>query len=399
MPEKEEKQEGLGSAISAAIIGALIFAIIGAILSIFPIVKLGVISSMFWLIFFCGIFGFCLGFIYGIIPEKNLATLVVILLLALVVWFIIKQGMYEKGLLAKAFMPLKESLSGFEGFNKIKDFWHDYFVQPFECLKDPSACYLEEGKPATMTRPLKIDMQLEKKIEEDKIRITTKMNVLNRKIPKLIIRPRCFLKEASEKEKIGEEGEEEIEVFGFGSYSKETFFEFPKSEEEMHTQFSCSAPLTEKGKIIIKAEIPLNFNVSWPVWLGKEPRIGLVKSIMSYDVPYSVTFLTNNDMPFEKGKKYEFWIEVKKKWSGFKLRQIDMEIRKPKEIEIDCEGFEKTMDGLFLSEAIETIETEKKERIIYSCTLEVMEAKQKAVKAFIQALVNYEVYVEKTQQI
>lgn len=95
MPEEAKKEaEGLSKGLSQGLIWAIIGAIIGVLLSIFAIIDAGFagMPALFVLALGGAIFGFCLGFIYGIFPKnmKIVALFLVIIIIGLIIyWFIV----------------------------------------------------------------------------------------------------------------------------------------------------------------------------------------------------------------------------------------------------------------------------------------------------------------------
>ena len=395
--EIAKEKRTLLSSLSAALIGAIILSVICALLSIFSVVEIGSagIPSLIVFVLIGAGFGFCLGFIYGIFPSnlKVLAVLIIAVLLFLVFSQLYK---VQPGVLQPIFSSLKGKGSGILNVvGKIKDYKYCFTADPrcpfFISWEEP---YVEKGE-----EDVEIDVRFsERRIKEDNtINVLAEITVVNKKIPELHVKPKCYFKK---------EKERELKVEKLGSYAKGNEFVFPMSDLEMHTTLRCSGSIPEAEDknvyteyIVLELERPVSVTTTWPVWIGKKPNKGIVRSIMSSEAPYSVALASNNDMPFEQKKEYDFKVIIKRKDANARLKEIEeLVITYPLEMLVECNSFESTEAGLALRNVpyqtlkeISDYEKEK-DKFIFPCSLYVTRAPVGAIQAPIVLNARYVVY-------
>jgi hypothetical protein len=391
-------------------IGAVAGAVIGVLLSLFAIYNIGLSGLLGTLVMgFSGtvIFGLC-GLVMGVmdywLPEKikSLANWVFILLIifALVSAVVIMQRAGTLPEYLKFASPLWDGLQ--KGLQQVAKFRYCLYADPqcplFVSPWDPAIQSSEEVLQVSVSFD-------EKKIKpDDTVNLLVNLAVTNPKLDILTIKPRCYFKSKNESD-----GGRELTVENMGTYSEGDVFKFPltRKDEELHASFRCVGEVPEAaGKnvysedVIVELERPVAVETNWLVWIGSEPRKGVVRSEMKYNAPYIVGIGSSNDMPFEEGKKYAVQVSLKRRDDTVKFKRLEsIVISYPDQIMLDCLPlFIGTDHEIEFKDAdynaLKTVAqyNAEQENFIFPCSLYVSEAGKEAQLAPIEMQSSYTVY-------
>jgi len=415
MPELEEHYSvGNASklALPAGIVGGIVGAIIGVLVSLFAIFNLGLQGLFASLVL--GIVGFVAGFAiawlgsfiwYASPPafKKFFGFIFLVLAIVGIIWLAIFlwSKPYTREYLKFA-LPLFESIS--KGWRSLKVSWGACFE-----LKPPCPFLIDWESPYIQRAEEQLNVEVEfseKKIIQDRVNLLVSLTVSNPEIAELRIRPKCYL---------GKDKKTELQVAQLGSYAVGNEFVFGTTAvgQKLRTSFRCVGEIgSAAGQpvyseyVVVVLERPVNVKTTWPVQIGKEPRIGFVKSVMEFNAPYSIAMFSNNDMPFEEGKEYGFSIVMKKKEENVRLSKLEyMSVKFPEELMVWCDGFKGLDHELEIKdysyEALQNITDYDKtlDKFSWPCSLYVTSAPRQATLAPITLESKYIVYSEYSTRI
>jgi len=416
MAEGEIKtaEEGWKQALSWGFFGAIIGGITGVLLSIFAIYSIGIrgILGTIVLGLGCAVIFFIAGIIVGFVNyrlpsgvKKTITILMVIAIIALLIWAVLT--MWRSGSLpayAKFASPV------FEGLQKA---FHGLAQYKYCLTADPKCPFFVSWEPTVQNTKEELSVSVsfdEKKVKpDDSINLLVKLDIKNPTMDELKIKPKCYLKSKDEKGT-------ELQADRMGTYSYGDEFRIPLTNEgeEVHTQFYCYGSLPSEAenkniyseKVIVELERPVSVKTTWPVWIGTTPRKGTVRSSMSFNAPYIIGLASNNDMPFEEGKDYDFQIIIQKKADDADFKRLDsISVYIPEEMMAQCENFATTDNFLDIKDVSYdllknlTQYDEELDKFVFPCTLYISRATTEAVQAPIQLDAYYTVYSDYDTQI
>jgi|GEM_PF-2366041 len=415
MPEETEHYSIGGAsklALPAGLVGGIIGAIVGVLLSLFAVFSIGLQGLFATLVL--GLIGFAAGFAfvwlvtfiwYASPPGlrkffATIFTIVVIFGVIVLAIFLWRQPFTREYL--KFALPL---------FEQVGKGWHDLRVSWGACLylKPPCPFLIDWESPNVQSAQEELNIQVEfsdSKIIQDKINLAVALSVANPELAELHVRPRCYL---------GKDKKQELQVENMGSYSygDEFVFGTTRPGEELHTSFRCVGSVPEAAEkqvyseyVVVTLERPVSVKTTWPVQIGQEPNIGFVKSTMQFNAPYTIAMLSNNDMPFKEGQKYDFSIVLKKRAEDAMFKHLDyMSIKFPEDLIIACEGFKGLDHELeirdYSYEVLKNITQYEKtyDKFSWPCSLYVASAPRMAVLAPVEIESKYVVYSDHVTRV
>ena len=402
---KEIWNASLGSMIAGAIVGA----VLGVLLSLFVVFNLGVSGLLATLIMGLGgalifalIFGsitFVIKGLSNILGERGsrvVAGLFGGALIGLIVaLFFSPVGTTIMPEYLKFAEPLREGI--FTGARELAKFRYCFYADP----KCPFFVNWEEANVQSTQEELSVDVDFsEKKILADNtVNLVVSLSISNPELSDLEIKPRCYFKKDKERE---------FSVEKMGSYAFGDSFIFPTTApgQKLHTSFRCVGEVPEAADkniyseyVVVELERPIAVKTVWPVWIGTEPRMGIIKSEMKFNAPYLVSLGSYNDMPFEEGKEYDFQLTIKQKDESTKLKRLDdILVKFPEGILASCENFEGLDHEFELKdynyEELKNLTQyeEEDDKFIFPCSLYVVSAPKEAVMAPFELEAYYNVY-------
>ncbi len=351
MPDEEPKtlsvEDSFKASLPAGLAGGIIGAVIGVVLSLFAIFNIGFQGLFASLIL--ATFGFIVGFIaiylitfiWYILPEwlkKPVTYLFVLVIIIGVIW----AGIFLWKL------PLTSEYLKFASpmFDSVGKGWHDLRTNWGACfyLKPPCPFLIDWEAPDVQSaqEELRVDVSFsENRIVQNRVNLGVSITVINPELAELKVTPKCYL---------GKDKRQELRVENMGTYAFGDEFVFGTTQlgEELHTSLRCVGDIYDAADkqlysdyVVVELERPVTVKTTWPVHIGQEPKIGLVRSSMQFNAPYSIAMASNNDMPFNEGKDYEFTIVLKKRAEDVKLKELNyMNLKFTDDIMIQCEGFQ-----------------------------------------------------------
>jgi len=395
----------LGSMIAGAIIGA----VVGVILSLFAVFNLGVSGLLATLIMGLGgalftalLFGSIIFIIKGlsnVLGEKG-AKMVSGLFGGALIGLVI--GLYFSPIgmdimpeYLKFADPLREGISG--GVEELVKFRHCFYADPrcpfFVNWEDPNVQSIKEEFSVD------VDFSENKILMDNTINLIVSLSVSNPELAELKIKPRCYFKR---------EKEREFSVERMGSYAFGDSFVFPTTApgQKLHTSFRCVGEISEAADkniyseyIVVELERPVAVKTIWPVWIGEQPKMGIVKSEMKFNAPYLVSLGSYNDMPFEEGREYDFQLTIKRKDENTKFKELDnILVKFPENVLAECKYFEGLDHEIEITEygykelKNLTQYSEEDDKFIFPCSLYVVSAPKEAVMAPFELEAYYIVY-------
>ncbi|MEM4153133.1 MAG: hypothetical protein QXK80_03415 [Candidatus Pacearchaeota archaeon] len=407
--------ESLRASLPAGLAGAIIGAIIGVLLSLFAIFNLGLSGLIGTIIL--ATFGLIIGFIvvyiitfvWYILPswlKKPVTYLLIIVFIGLIIWIaIFFWRLPLTGEYLKFASPVFDGLA--KGWRDLRTSWGACLY-----LKPPCPFLVDWETPNVQSaqEELNIDVRFsEAKIsKQNEIYVLVSLTVTNPELSELIVKPRCFL---------GKDKVRELNVESMGSYAKGDEFVFGTTSrgQELHTSFRCSGEIYEAGDkplysdyLVVVLERPVSVKTTWPVQIkrGEGPNLGLVKSTMQFNAPYSIAFASDNDMPFLEGREYSFNIVLKRRQENAKFKELNyISVKFPDDLMIECKGFVGSDHKLELREhdyeSLKKIAqySESEDKFSWPCKLYVSEAPPQAVLAPVSLESKYVVYSESSVRI
>ncbi len=392
-----------------ALFAGLIGAVIGVLLSLFAIFSIGLKGLLGTIVL--AISGFIiLGFItwifvftYNGLPEQVrrivLYVVIIPLILAIIVGLIwgltiaFRSGTLPQYL--KFASPLFEG--GGKAFSELAKFRYCLYADPrcpfFVSWEDPNIQSTQEE--------FSVSVKFSEKniLSNDNLNMLVSLSVSNPELSELHVKPKCFLKKDKDRE---------LDISMMGSYSYGDEFIFPTTApgQKLHTSFRCGGEITEAidknlytEYVVVELERPVAVKTIWPVWIGDEPYMGIVRSEMKFDAPYMISLGSNNDMPFQQGKEYDFQLTIKRKEEKVKLKKIEsISILFPENILANCDHLEGQDHELQLNEYdYENLKEltqydEELDKFIFPCSLFVSIAPTKAVMDPFELEAYYTVY-------
>ena len=407
--EKEEKHEkqGLSAGLSSGLIWAVVLAIFGLLLSGFSIIESG--TGMFGLpsaLVFAlssAALGFCLGFVYGLFPKESkwIGLIIVILVLVLVAYWLFSTG--NAGIFSGVMSPLKGGFGNVaKGLGNFKNTW-----SPCLALKPPCPFLIDWETPNVETKEEEVYVKVEtseNKISQDnQLNMLVSLTVKNPTDYDVNIKPKCYLERNKTRE---------LKIDKMGTYASGEEFIFSKTQQgqELHTSFRCTGDIIEASDknvysdyVIVVLERPVTVNTVWPVKVGQEPKIGLVKSEMKFNAPYTISMTSDNDMPFAEGHEYDFQIVLKRAQEDSKLKSVEyIDVKYQDEIMASCQGFNgidhefelKDYSYESLKSATSVQYDKDYDKFSWPCTLYVSSASQNAVLSPMELNAKYTVYTD-----
>ncbi|UZE93843.1 MAG: hypothetical protein IB618_03710 [Candidatus Pacearchaeota archaeon] len=397
------------ASIGAAIPGLIIGGVIGVLLSLFAIYDLGFSGLLATLILgVVGAFGLGLLFFVFTAVVKGLSNLIgergariITGLLAGAVigaifgLFFSPLGVTIMPEYLKFADPLKETVV--DGLEELAKFRHCLYADPrcpfFVSWEDPNVQSIVEEFN------VKVDFSERRILPDNTINLLVSLSVRNPEFAELHIKPKCFFKKDKERELI-------VERMGSYAFGDEFVFGTTSPGQELHTTFRCIGEIPEAADkniyseyVVVELERPVGVKTIWPVWIGEQPRMGIVRSEMKFNAPYIVALGSNNDMPFEEGKEYDFQLTIKRKEKGAKLKEIEtINVKFPEDVLASCDNFEGIDHEFELSDydydSLKNIAQYEKEydKFIFPCGLYVVSAPKEAVMAPFELEAYYRVY-------
>ena len=350
---EDEKAMSIGesfhSALPAGLAGGIIGAIVGVLLSLFAVFNIGlqglfatlVLATLGFVIGGIGIF--LITFVWNTLPpwlKKPVTYIFVIVIIVGIIWVgIFLWKLPFTGEYLKFASPVFDSLG--KGWKDLRTSWGACFY-----LKPPCPFLIDWETPNVQSAEEELSVRVdfsENKIVQDRVNLLVSITVSNPELAELHVKPKCYL---------GKDKKEELRVEGMGTYSYGDEFVFGSTSpgQELHTSLRCVGDIYDaidkpvySDYVVLELERPVSVKTTWPVQIGQEPRIGLVRSAMQFNAPYSIAMLSNNDMPFNEGKEYDFSIVLKKRAEDAKFKDLEyMKVAFTDDLMITCEGF----DGL-----------------------------------------------------
>jgi hypothetical protein len=391
MPE-EKKEEGnpLSKGLANGLIWAIIFAIIGVCLSFFSIIDAPAVgvSGMAALGISGAVFGFGLGFLYGFFPKnlKFLAIIIIILAIILVVYWLSTEARVSGGLFGEYLHPISMRMEG------MGDFFSGFREYTYCFGNDPRCPFIkmwEDPKVESSQERIEVKVSFSNdRVVNDNINLVVNLNVRNPEPESIEVFPKCFL---------GLEKEEQLQVVNPGSYWQGDRFVFPSSQNQMTTSYRCFGSTDKLSETVyVIHERPVEVVTVWPIKIKNQVENddyeGTIRSQMTYNAPYYVSLSSNNQIPFEQGKDYDFNIIIKRKERDVELKHLEsMSLVSQSEVYLDCEGFEGTvLQDLSHDELKQIAQHEKtNDAFRFLCSLYVADAPENAIISPITANTRY----------
>ncbi|MCX8193911.1 MAG: hypothetical protein N3G19_00920 [Candidatus Pacearchaeota archaeon] len=406
--ELEKEERHMNKTLMSGINGAIIGFIIAVLLLIFPILSFGLagLSNLLYLSLICVPLGFCMGFIYSYIPNKGLALLLIFIIIILVAFWFFSSGFFERGIFSQFGASVKSFFSKMPFGDLSQLSLYKYcFVADQRC---PFFISWERQEPQSKQEEFEINVEFsDNKILQDEANLAVFISVSNPELRELRIKPKCYL---------GDDKKTELHVTDMGSYAYGDEFVFGKtsSGQKWHTSFRCVGDVpaavgkqTYSENVVVVLERSVSVKTIWPVRIrrGEGQSLGLIKSVMEFNAPYSIIFSSNNDMPFLEGKEYDFSI-VMKRSQRVKFKELNyIKIKFPESLMIDCKNF------IGLDHELElrnysydllkntTQYSEAEDKFSWPCKLYVSEAPAQTILAPATLESKYVVYSESTVRI
>ncbi len=405
---KKEFPEVARSALRTAIFVGVFGAGAGVLLSLFAVFNIGFSGLLATVVL--GIYGFfgtgiitwIFAFIYQGLPEKLRTIILYVIIIPLILAFlaVVIWGLYiafSAGTLPEYIKFASPLFEGAEkGLSELAKFRYCLYAD----VRCPFFVSWEDPNIQSAIEEFAVDASFsEKRILDDSINVLVSLSIKNPDLAELRIKPKCYLKK---------EKEIELEVANMGSYALGDEFVFPTSSQgrELHTTFRCVGEVPEAaGKnifsedLVVELERPVSVKTIWPVWLGSQPHLGIIRSEMKYNAPYMVSLGSNNDMPFKEGKEYDFQLTIKRRDDDAKLKNIEkISIIFPDDILANCEFFDGIDHELeFREYDYETLKNlvqydKEFDKFIFPCSLYVTRAPTQAVMDSFEVKAYYTVY-------
>ena len=270
--------------------------------------------------------------------------------------------------------------------------WRYCFVADPHC---PFFIDWSDAKVQSDQEALQVNVEFKQtQIKNDYVNALIELSVKNPEKYELHLIPKCFLGETFEKSR-------PINLKNMGTYAQGYEFVFPMSADTMSTSLRCDAEVTEcMGKavcldqrIFLVLERPVLLQGVWPIYIGKEYPITGPKQVfteLKFNVPYSVTLYSSNDLPFDQGKKdgYDFNLAIKQRDEETQIKSIErIRLTFPDNIIASCQEFGAEGNDLVIENIDEdwlkqNIQYDPEEKsYIFPCNLQVKNAPISAVLA------------------
>lgn len=402
--------EALKPALAAGITGAILGLVIAFLLSLYPIIKVGgagLYGSFFFFLVFVGV-GFAgffiVGYLYFVTPASPAMKGAIIGAavgggLAFLFWTLFVASTGPFGAYARyATTPIREKVSEF--FKEVAKFKYCFYADP----RCPFFIQWDEPERQSHEEMLNVEVSFsDEKTRKDEINLLVSLAVKNQELTQLRIKPKCYL---------GKKKEKEIEVKNLGKYAIGDEFAFPLSSEEMHTSFRCYTPLDSSAPVstydvVVELIRPVTLRAVWPIYVGSGPNLGRSRTVMPFNAPYSIALVCDNDMPYEEGKSYDFFVVLKRLDEKTELKFLrQIRIIFPEGLLGECQYFESSGNTLELLnvpvDLLRNITSYSKQEEKYSipCSLYVAEAPpDNYVEKLINVEASYEVVSEYKTQV
>jgi len=400
---REIRDAALGAAVPGLIIGGVtgvllsLFAIfnIGRLSGLLATLVLGILGALGMAIIFAAFAALVKG-LSNLIGEKT-ARILTGLIAGAVIGAILGIFFSPLGLklmpeYLKFASPLIEGVQ--KGVKELAKFRYCLYADP----KCPFFVSWENPNVQSAKEELYVNVGFsEKEIKDNNLNMLVSLSVKNPEFSELEIKPKCYFKKSKERE---------LKVQNLGAYSSGDEFIFPTSDEEMHTTFRCSGYIPEaidkniyNEVVVVELERPVAVKTTWPIWIGSQPRKGIVKSEMKFNAPYIVSLGSRNDLPFNEGREYDFQLTIKRREDDVKLKRIDeILISYPEDILVSCKHFKSLDHELeFRDTSYDNLKNltqydKEFDKFIFPCSLYVISAPKEAVMAPIEMDSRYVVY-------
>lgn len=342
-------RESFANAVPAGIAGGIIVAIIGVVLSLFAIFNLGFSGLLATIVL--GVAGFLIGFaalflitfVWYLLPPVIRRPATYLFFLVLIVGLIFLAIFLWRLPLTREYLKFAEPM--FDSIGKgVRDLRTNWGACLY--LKPPCPFLIDWENPDVQSakEELRVDVAFsDNKISrlQNKINLLVSLTVSNPEFSELRVKPKCYF---------GKNKTRELRIEAMGTYSQGDEFVFgtTASGQEFHTSFRCVGEVYEAAEkelysdyVVVELKRPVTVKTTWPVQIGTEPHIGLIKSTMQFNAPYTIAMASNNDMPFNEGKEYDFNIVMKRRAEDVKFKELNyMNVKFSEDLMISCDGFE-----------------------------------------------------------
>lgn len=338
--------EAFNASLPAAVSGGIIGAIVGVLLSLFAVFNLG-FSGLFATIVLA-VFGFLIGFVaIGLItffwyalPEPIRRPVTYIVVLGIMIGIIFLAIFFWKLPLTSEYLKFASPVT-----DSVSKGWHEFTKFQYCLTADPKCPFFvqwEDPNVQTTQEELyvKVDFSDTKISAQDNLDMLVSVSVSNPELSELRIKPMCYL---------GKNKTRELQVNRMGTYSQGDEFVFGTTSQgqELHTSFRCTGDIAEASDknvyseyVTVELERPVVVKAVWPVRIGSKLSVGLVKSEMKFNAPYSIAMVSTNDMPFAEGKDYDFQIVLKRRQEDAKLKSVELiDVKFTDDVLASCTGF------------------------------------------------------------
>lgn len=409
--KSESGKELWGKIVGALIPGAILGAIIGIILSITAVVNLGLsgfLATIILMLVGAGI-GAIFFSLFTISTSSFLASIItgVVIGLLLNVFFL-------TSFLGPAITEYGKT--GLEPITKASGSFFKELAKYKYCFQgDPRCPFTVDWSDPVIQNPneaLEVNVDFkENQIRQDNINLLAEISVTNPERYELRLVPKCSLGKTIETSR-------EISIRNMGTYAVGNEFILPMSSETATTSLRCYSAVPEcEGKnvcmdqsVFLVLERPVRLQGTWPIYVGQKyvttgPR--LVKTDLKFNAPFSVTLYSNNDMPYDQGKTYDFSLSIKQLDESTELKLIELiRLKFPEDVIGDCEFFSavgtdelelRNVDKNWLGNNTQYDKTEMKYTI--PCSIYVHRAPINAVLAPIEIEADYSVTSTFSQKI
>jgi hypothetical protein len=417
LTSKELWQHVLATLVPGAIFGA----IAGILLSLFAVISMG-INGLVGTVLMMVSGAFAGALLFGLITaikdslvnmfgEKNASTIAGIIgglvLGVFIIFFIMPAG--GSAYLEYWKVGLVNPIS--KGYHSIvKD-----IPKWMSCFQADPRCpfYIDWSDPVVQNHKESLEVSVgfkENQIKQDKINILAEISLTNPEKFELKLTPSCYLGKEITKSR-------EISMNMLGQYAQGFEFVFPMSSETLSTSLRCSSDVPEcKDKnvcleqfVFLVLERLVRLEGNWPICIGERATIDcpkLAKTELKFNAPFSVTLYSNNDMPFDQGKTYDFQLAIKQLDESTELKNIELiRLTFPQDILASCEHFTavghelelRNVDKNWLGNNTQYDSGELKYTI--PCSLNIKEAPIDSVRAPIEVEADYYVTSTFSQRI
>jgi len=399
----------LGHGVTSGISGMIIGAIIGVIISFFAIFNIGLSGLLATLTLGLAglVIGFILSFIFGFtyeaLPPQIRNSIIsvfgiilgIIALVGVVYLFLYLNNAGVLPEYMKFLSPAFDASS--KAWNELAKFRY-CFIADSRC---PFFIQWENPNVQNVKEEFYVGVDFSDKriTKQNQLNLMASLTLKNPELAELSITPKCYF---------GKNKTRELSIGNMGAYSQGDKFVFGStlSGQELHTSLRCTGDIFEASDknifseiVVLTLERTVNVKTVWPIYIGEEPKTGLVKSEMKFNAPYSIALVGYDDMPFEEGKEYDFSIVMKKQQEDAKLKEINfISLKFSEDLMIYCDGFNGLDNELELkdykADALRNVTQydSEQDKFTWPCTLYVSNAPRQAVLSPVEVESSYVVY-------